>query len=122
MSDPRGGGEDLSQLLNHALASHPDLQQKQIAEASSIPVTTINSWVKAKRGVGGNVKADVLRRLANALPAEYTVERVFKAAGRRVPGPQSQTREVVLLERYRDMTEPQQQALLDIADILRKVD
>lgn len=122
MSDPRGGGEDLSQLLSHALATNPGLTQKKISEVSGIPITTINSWVKAKRGSAGNVRADVLRRLADALPQEYTVARVFKAAGRRVPGPQSETREVVLLERYRGLTEPQQQALLDIADILRKVD
>lgn len=115
-------GEDLSQLLRHALAADVSLTQRRIADVSGIPLTTINSWVNAKRGAAGNIKAEVLRRLAGALPQEYTVARVFKAAGRRVPGPQADAREGVLLDRYRGMSESQQQALVDIADIIRKVD
>lgn len=113
--------EDLPRLLRRALEDHPDLTQKGLADRSGIPYTTLNSWVKGKRGVGGNINSDSLRRLSDALPEEYTPRRVFLAAGRPVPGPQSDAREETLVRCYRDLTETQQQALVDIADILKRV-
>jgi transcriptional regulator with XRE-family HTH domain len=121
MGESSEDSEDLPQLLRRALAEHPDLSQKKLAERSGIPLTTLNSWVKGRRGVGGNINSESLRRLADQLPDEYTPRRVFLAAGRPVPGPQSQAREETLMQRYRKLTEPQQQALIDIADILRRV-
>lgn len=114
--------ETLSSMLSRAFAEHPELTQKSVAERAGIPIQTLNAWTLGTRGTGGRINSDVLRALANALPSEYTVARVHKAAGRRVPADLNQERELKLLGVYRELTEKQQRALVDIADVLRRAD
>lgn len=114
--------ETLSSLLIEAFALNPDLTQKEVAERAGIPVQTLNAWVLGTRGTGGRIKSETLRALANALPPEYTVARVHKASGRRVPGPLNTERRAKLLAAFDELTEKQQRALVEIADVLRRAD
>ena len=114
--------ETLSSMLTRAFAEHPELTQKRVAEQAGIPIQTLNAWVLGTRGTGGRIKSETLRALANALPREYTVARVHAAAGRRVPGELNAEREGQLLSTFRELTEKQQRALVDIADVLRRAD
>lgn len=114
--------ESLSSLLTRAFAEHPELTQKDVAQRAGISPVTLNTWVLGTRGAGGRIKSEQLRALANALPPEYTVARVHKAAGRRVPGPLNTERREKLLGIFGDLTEKQQRALVEIADVLRRAD
>jgi transcriptional regulator with XRE-family HTH domain len=114
--------ESLSSLLTRAFNEYPDLTQKQVAEAAGIPLQTLNSWVLGTRGTGGRIKSETLRALAAALPREYTVARLHAASGRRIPGELNEEREGKLLTTFRELTEKQQRALVDIADVLRRAD
>jgi transcriptional regulator with XRE-family HTH domain len=114
-------GEDLAALLRSVLAENPGLTQKQIAEASGIPYATLNAWVTGRRGAGGRIAADDLRSLADALPADYPVARVFAAAGRRTPANLDAEREARLLELFHELDADQQRALIDMARALAKL-
>lgn len=114
--------ETLSSLLQRAFAENPDLLQKDVADRAGIPLQTLNSWVLGTRGTGGRIKSETLRSLANALPSEYTVARVHQAAGRRVPGPLNTERKAKLVGIFDELTEKQQRALVEIADVLRRAD
>lgn len=83
---------------------------------------TLNTWVQGTRGTSGRIKSEHLRSLAEALPAEYTVARVHRAAGRRAPGKLSAERREKLLGIFSELTEKQQRALIEIADVLRRAD
>lgn len=114
--------ETLSSLLQRAFAEYPELLQKDVAERAGIPLQTLNSWTLGTRGAGGRIKSEVLRALANALPSEYTVARVHQAAGRRAPGPLNVERREKLNSIFDELTEKQQRALVEIADVLRRAE
>lgn len=114
--------ETLSSLLQRAFAEHPDLTQKEVAQRAGLSPVTLNTWVLGTRGTSGRIKSEQLRALANALPPEYTVARVHRAAGRRVPGPLNAERREKLLGIFGELTEKQQRALVEIADVLRRAD
>lgn len=114
--------ETLSSLLTEAFTEHPELTQKDVATAAGIPLQTLNAWVLGTRGTGGRIKSEVLRALAEALPSEYTVARVHRAAGRRAPGPLNVERRQKLLGVFDELTERQQRALVEIAEVLKRAD
>lgn len=112
--------ETLSSLLQHVFSSYPDLTQKEVAERAGISKVTLNTWVLGTRGTNGRIKSDQLRALANALPEEYTVARVHAAAGRRVPGPLHTERSNKLLGIFRELTERQQRAVIELVESMRR--
>lgn len=114
--------ETLSSMLLRAFAEHPELTQKDVAQRAGISPVTLNTWVQGTRGTSGRIKSEHLRKLADALPSEYTVARVHQAAGRRTPGPLGAERREKLLGIFGELTEKQQRALIEIADVLRRAD
>lgn len=108
-------GEDLAALILRILAERGGLTQKWLAEESGIPYSTLNAWCTRRRGTTG-VDPDVLRVLGKALGVPARV--VFEAAGRRVPGPSSEEREVKLLRLYRNLSVEGQRALIQMAEAM----
>ncbi|MDH6111948.1 hypothetical protein P3T36_006869 [Kitasatospora sp. MAP12-15] len=111
--------EDLSALLVRALAE-VGRNQSWLAKETSIPLPTINAWVKRTRGGEGRIDPDRLRLIANVLPG-VTVAEIFEAAGRRVPGPLDEERERKLLRLYRALPTASQRMLVEQAEMLAKV-
>lgn len=95
--------EDLAQLLAR-LKDEYGVNDSQIATSIGVAVSTVNTWVHRKR----QPRPDALRALAAAYP-KFTEERVFAAAGRKVPGPLSPAAEERLLELFRGLTAEQQE-------------
>lgn len=121
-STPLDDLEDLPSLLRSAFDAYPDLLQKDVAERAGVSPATLSAWITGTRGNAGRIAHDRLRALAEALPSEYTVARVFRAAGRRVPASVNTSRREQLLDTYDQLTEKQQRALVEIADVLRRAD
>jgi transcriptional regulator with XRE-family HTH domain len=112
--------ENLSTLLQRVFAEHSELTQKGVGERAGIPLATLNAWVTGYRGAAGRIKPETLRALAKALPPEYTVARVYAAAGRRMPGPSNAELRERLIGIFEELTDRQQMALIEIADAIRR--
>ncbi|AZM50743.1 hypothetical protein DMB38_13030 [Streptomyces sp. WAC 06738] len=82
--------------------------ESAIARRIGVAPATVNAWVHRKRGTGRGPNREKLRGLAS----EYGIpeDRVFKAAGRRTPGPLSKDAEERILFLYRELTAEQQEA------------
>lgn len=94
--------DDLAALLKRVMVE-TGLSQSSIAERSGIPLATLNAWITRRRSPGKGTKSGaVLRQLAGALPG-VTVEQVFRAAGRQVPGQMAPDAEQRILEMFRSL-------------------
>lgn len=113
---PKEAGEDLVELIFRILGER-GMSQKQLAEASGIPLSTINAWLTRRRGTKG-VDPDKLRALAAALGVPVRI--VFAGAGRQTPAPLDEEREAKLLRLYRNLTVQGQRALVQTAEALNQ--
>ncbi|ROQ69219.1 Homeodomain-like domain-containing protein [Streptomyces sp. 840.1] len=95
--------EDLAQLLAR-LKGEYGVNDSQIAAAIGVSVSTVNTWVHRKR----TPRAEALHKLASRYP-KFSADRVFAAAGRKVPGPLAPEAEERLLELFRGLTAEQQE-------------
>ena len=117
--DSAPAGEDLAALLLRLL-EEVQRDQKELATATGIGYTRLNSWLKRKRGTS-RIDPDELRSLADALRgwgATVTPRQVFEAAGRPVPGPSGDERETRLLKLYRQLPDDKQREVVKYADAL----
>ena len=101
-------GEDLAQLLTRVMAER-DMTQSELARRAGVHVSTVNLWVRRKRGSGRGPNRETLARVAEAL--SIPARDVFAAAGRKTPGPLSPDAEQRLLEFFRELTAEQQRML-----------
>ncbi|MFF2522486.1 helix-turn-helix domain-containing protein [Streptomyces liangshanensis] len=118
--DPADGG-GLGTVITNALTD-VDKSQKDLAAAVNIQYTTLNHWLRGTRGTS-RVDPEVWRRIAGVLRdwgADVTTAEIFRAAGRRVPGPADEERELYLLGVYRSLPVDSQRALIQHADLLKK--
>ncbi|TXS36968.1 helix-turn-helix domain-containing protein [Streptomyces sp. OR43] len=118
--DPAPTGEDLAAILTRLL-EETGHTQKELAAQAGIKYPTLNAWVNRTRGTS-RIDADDLRAMVNVLRlwrADVTPAQMFKAAGRRVPGPSSEEREQRLLRLYRDLPTDGQRALIQTAEAMR---
>ncbi|GGU50381.1 helix-turn-helix domain-containing protein [Streptomyces lavendofoliae] len=99
--------EDLAALVKHIKETY-DVSDSEIARRIDVHVSTVNKWVNHKRAGGRGPHPDKLRRLAEAFP-KFTVEQVFAAAGRKVPGPLGPDAETRLLALFAELTSEQQE-------------
>lgn len=111
------GGEDLAALLLRRLAEL-GRTQRELATATGIPYSTLNAWATRRRGTGGGIDPDDLRKLAKAL--RLKVAEVFEANGRRVPGELNAEREAKLLRLYRNLSTEAQRALIQTAEVMSR--
>lgn len=95
--------DDLAQLLARLKAEY-GVNDSQIATATGVSPSTVNTWVHRKR----QPRPDALRALAAAFP-KFTEDEIFAAAGRKTPGPLSPDAEQRLLELFRGLTAEQQE-------------
>lgn len=87
------------------------MTQTELAKRSGIPLATINSWIRGKRGMEGRgPEPDALRAVASAL--NLPVETVFRAAGRWLPQEEDLTREQIILSMWRTLG-PRDRALIE---------
>ncbi|MFF8447916.1 XRE family transcriptional regulator [Streptomyces leeuwenhoekii] len=99
---------DLAQLLALIKDAY-DVTETEIARRIGVAPATVNAWVHRKRGTGRGPNPDKLRALAAAFP-RYSEDTVFRAAGRKSPGPLSSDAEARIIELWRGLTEEQQRA------------
>ncbi|MCX4661469.1 helix-turn-helix domain-containing protein [Streptomyces uncialis] len=119
-STPGGG---LGVLLTHLLDQVDGKTQKDLAEEAGVSPKTLSAWMTGTRGTS-RVRPETLRSLAAVLRRwgveDVSPRRIFEAAGRPVPGPTDQERELRLLEVYRQMPTPTQRALIATAEAMLK--
>lgn len=100
--------EDLAQLLARLKSTH-DVSWSEVARRIGVSPAAVSSWANRTRGTGRGPNRDNLRALHQAFP-DFTEDEIFKAAGRRTPGPLDTDREARVLEYFRELTEEQQRA------------
>lgn len=100
--------EDLAQLLAR-LKSEYDVNESEIARRIGVAPATVNAWVNRKRGTGRGPNREKLRALASAFP-KFSEAEIFKAAGRKAPGPLSPDAQQRLLHLFGELTAEQQRA------------
>ncbi|MEE4493520.1 helix-turn-helix domain-containing protein [Streptomyces sp. BE230] len=118
--DPAPAGEDLAAILTRLL-EETGRTQKELAAEAGIKYPTLNAWVNRTRGTS-RIDAEDLRSMTNVLRlwrADVTPAQLFRAAGRRVPGPTTEEREQRLLNIYRDLPTEGQRALIQAAEAMR---
>ncbi|MFJ1581605.1 transcriptional regulator [Streptomyces sp. NPDC088182] len=118
---PEGDGDDLGLVLARALAD-VGKNQKELAAAVEMSHTTLNHWMTGKRGTS-RADPEIFRRMAVVLHdwgSDVTVRQIFRAVGRRAPGPSDEERERRLLAIYRSLPVESQRALLQTAEAMTK--
>ncbi|MER8083790.1 helix-turn-helix transcriptional regulator [Streptomyces sp. NPDC094048] len=118
--DPAPAGEDLAALLTRLL-EEAGRTQKELATETGIKYPTLNAWVNRTRGTS-RIDPQDLRAIVNTLrlwQVEVTPAQMFKAAGRKVPGPSDAEREARLLKIYRELPTEGQRALIQTAEAMK---
>jgi transcriptional regulator with XRE-family HTH domain len=110
-------GEDVAALVARRLAE-TGMSQRTLSDRTEIPYSTLNAWITRRRGGGGGIKPEHLRKLAEVL--DVTVKAMFEANGRQVPGDLDREREAKLLRIFRTLTVDGQRALIGMAEALDK--
>lgn len=100
--------EDLAQLLARLQSKH-GVNKSELARRIGVSPAAVSAWTNRTRGTGRGPNRDNLIALHEAFP-DFTRDEIFKAAGRRTPGPIDPDREARVLEYYRELTEEQQLA------------
>lgn len=108
-------GEDVAALIARRLAQ-TGMSQRELSDRTGIPYSTLNAWITRRRGGGGGINPDHLRKLAEVL--DVTVREMFAANGRQVPGDLDREREAKLLRIFRNLTTEGQRALIQMAEAL----
>ena len=115
MSEPHPGGnvnddrQDLADLVTSIKNTH-GVTETEIARRIGVSPATVNTWVHRKRTTRGP-RRETLRKLAEAFA--ISEEKVFAAAGRRMPGPVNSEAEQRLIELFKALT-AEQQATVEI--------
>jgi transcriptional regulator with XRE-family HTH domain len=107
--------EDVAALIARRLAQ-TGMSQRTLADKTGIAYSTLNAWITRRRGGGGGINPDHLRKLAEVL--DVTVREMFAANGRQVPGDLDREREAKLLRLYRNLPTEGQRALIGMAEAL----
>ncbi|MER7807864.1 helix-turn-helix transcriptional regulator [Streptomyces sp900116325] len=118
--DPAPMGEDLAALLTRLL-EEAGRTQKELATEAGIKYPTLNAWLNRTRGTS-RIDPDDLRAMVNTLRLWHvavTPAQMFRAAGRKVPGPTDEEREQRLLRIYRELPTDSQRALIQTAEAMR---
>ncbi|MFE4647687.1 helix-turn-helix domain-containing protein [Streptomyces sp. NPDC056707] len=118
--DPAPMGEDLAALLTRLL-EEAGRTQKELAAEAGIKYPTLNAWVNRTRGTS-RVDPNDLRAITDIFRQWHvavTPAQMFKAAGRKVPGPTDEEREQRLLRIYRELPTDSQRALIQTAEAMR---
>jgi transcriptional regulator with XRE-family HTH domain len=116
-SDAAREREDVAALVKRRLKAK-GMTQRDLADETGIPYSTLNAWITRRRGGGGGINPDQLRLLAEHL--DVTAKAMFEANGRQVPGELSQEREAKLLRLFRNLTTEGQRALIQTAEALTR--
>ncbi|WP_189106890.1 helix-turn-helix domain-containing protein [Streptomyces camponoticapitis] len=102
-NDSRRERESLSALLERVIDQH-GLTQKGLADASGVPLATLNAWISGRRSPRNSADSkEQLRSLAQHLPG-VTVAQLFESIGQQVPGEVSPEAEARTLALYRNLS------------------
>lgn len=107
--------DDVAALIARGL-TRKGMTQKELATVTGIPYSTLNAWATRRRGRGGGIKPEHLRKLAEHL--DFTAKEMFEANGRQVPGDLNEEREAEMLRAYRNLSTEGQRALIQTAKVL----
>lgn len=99
--------EDFAQLIARVTDTYT-VSYSDIARAIGVSPAVVSAWANRTRGVKRGPSRDTLRALARAYP-KFTEDEIFKAVGRKTPGPVSPTGEARIQELYRELTAQQQE-------------
>lgn len=99
--------ENLAQLIKR-LKDEYKVNESEIARAIGVAPATVNSWTLGVRGTKRGPNKDKLRALAAAYP-KFSEEEIFKAAGRKAPGPLAPDAKERILALIEELTAEQQE-------------
>jgi transcriptional regulator with XRE-family HTH domain len=109
--------ESLSALLERVTEQH-GLTQKGLAEASGVPLATLNAWRSGRRTPRNSADSkEQLRSLAQHLPG-VTVAQLFESIGQQVPGEASPEAEARTLALYRNLSSGRRRVVDQLVETL----
>jgi transcriptional regulator with XRE-family HTH domain len=101
--------EDFAQLIARIKDTYA-VSNSDIARAIGVSPAIVSAWANRTRGIKRGPGRDTLRTLASAYP-KFTEDEIFRAVGRKTPGPLSPDGEARIQELYRELTADQQSSI-----------